>query len=108
MNSVSTATNGCLERRSTSAFRSSDLVIRGWIRMSLARPIAPPSRVDKRGVEREARAKHDNPSSRPCAEAACLSENERGGGSRIGSGTTLAENETDARLPHPYLRRAAR
>src|SRR5437763_1055214 len=39
MNSVSTATNGCFERRSTRALRSSDLVMRGWIRMSLAGPI---------------------------------------------------------------------
>src|SRR5205814_8101953 len=55
MNSVSTATNGWLERRSTRALSSSDLVIRGWIRMSLGRALAGPSRVDKSLCPIEAR-----------------------------------------------------
>src|SRR5690348_6028207 len=55
MNSVSTATNGCSERRSTSALRSSDLVISGWIRMSLGRALAAASRLDKKLSRIEAR-----------------------------------------------------
>src|SRR4051794_24857030 len=55
MNSVSTATNGCFERRPTRVFRSSDLVISGWIRMILVGALAAPSRVDKRLSPSEAR-----------------------------------------------------